>query len=136
MSRSLTLINETITTALTGEVRGASDGDVLAGRDGIVAQANLTYGSGGTSVAVYIQTSFDAGATWTDIAAFAFTTASARKALAVARESVTTDVVLADGALTGDTAVGGLLGNRLRAKLTTTGIYAGDTTLRVDVILI
>lgn len=136
MSRSLTLINETITTAITAEARSPTGGDVLAGYEGLVAQANFTYGAGGTDATIWIQTSFDDGETWTDIAAFNFTTASSRKALAVARASTTADVVLTDGALADDTAVAGLLGNRLRAKLTTTGTYSGGTTLRVDVILL
>lgn len=136
MTRRTTLVNETITTALTAEVRNSSVGDTLNGVSGIVVQANFTYGSGGTTVDVYIQTTFDGGVTWTDIMTFAFTTASSRKILSVERASITADVVADDGALTDDTAVAGLIGDGLRAKVTTTGTYAGGTTLRVDAVLL
>ncbi len=43
----------------------------------ITIQANFTYGSGGTSVDAYVQSSVDNGVTWFDIANFHFTTSSA-----------------------------------------------------------
>ena len=66
-----------ITTAVTSQVTPA-----LIKRDfapeSLVIQANFTYGSGGTSADAWVQTSLDGGTTWTDIANFHFTTASAR----------------------------------------------------------
>jgi hypothetical protein len=36
------------------------------------------------------------------------------------------------GALAANTCKNGLLGNRYRAKYTTTGTYAGNTSVRID----
>ncbi|MEI9804097.1 MAG: hypothetical protein WDN48_06035 [Pseudolabrys sp.] len=41
--------------------------------------ANFAYGSGGTSCKVAIENSDNQGSTWTEVARFAFTTASAEK---------------------------------------------------------
>ena len=73
------LLNISPTTAQAGQV-----GPVLQVRGsptGINAsfEAIFTYGSGGTSADVYVQTSFDGGTTWVDICNFHFTTASASK---------------------------------------------------------
>ena len=40
-------------------------------------EAEFDYGTGGTSVDAYVQTSFDMGVSWIDVAEFHFTTASA-----------------------------------------------------------
>lgn len=89
-------------------------------------QANFTYsGSGGTSCKAWIQTSFDEGTTWIDVANFAFATTTARKisavktAIALAAAATPTDGTLAD-----NTILDGCLGDRVRAKITTTGTYA------------
>src|SRR5262245_42334919 len=47
------------------------------------AQCVFSYGSGGTSVDVYVQTSLDQGATWVDIMEFNFLLATATKISAV-----------------------------------------------------
>lgn len=101
----------------------------------LTAQVNFVYGSGGTTVTVYIQISLDGGATWIDVMAFGFTTSSLKKAMNVtARTPITTPpAALNDGALTSNTAQDGILGPLVRAKLTTTGTYAGGTTVQVDI---
>jgi hypothetical protein len=122
---------QTITTAATfvGPVASnAAQGDVCA-------QATFTYGSGGTTCNVYVQTSIDSGVFWNDVAAFGFTTATLRKVQFLAYAvSVKVPVVLTDGALGNDTAIDGLLGNQWRVKIISTGTYAGGTTVRVDII--
>lgn len=98
----------------------------------LTLQGNFTYGSGGTTADAWVQTSFDGGATWTDIASFHFTTASARKVVNLsAATPVATQASPTDGALTANTAVDGLLGPLLRVKYASAGTYAG-TTLRID----
>src|SRR5258708_36908022 len=76
------LVNLNITTATTllvgsnFQIRGG-----VAGGDyptNMLLQANFTYGSGGTSVKAWIQTSADSGLTWIDIANFSFLLAPAR----------------------------------------------------------
>lgn len=130
-----------ITTALTGEV--ITDGTSAAGEDqafidrldGMTAatiSARFSYGSGGTSCKVWVQTSLDQGVTWVDIACFAFTTSSAHKMtnLSAALETAN-QLTPTDGALADNTNVDSILGDRLRVKITTTGTYAGSTTLAV-----
>lgn len=100
----------------------------------LTIQANFVYGSGGTNATAYVQTSLDNGETWTDIACFQFTTASARKIVNLsAQTAVTTQVTPTDGAMTANTAQDGVLGPRFRVKKASTGTYAGGTTLNIDV---
>ena len=100
----------------------------------LTAQANFVYGSGGTTVDAYLQTSLDGGVTWTDIANFHFTTASARKAVNLsAATPVTTPVALTDGSMSSNSCQDGLLGFIFRLKYVTVGTYAAGTTLRVDI---
>jgi len=109
-------------------------------------QANFAYGSGGTTVDVWIQTSLDGQATATDIANFHFTTSGARKGAHVSTyqpvgsplSSATapdaqTPITLTDGSLGANTVLDGIMGPYLRVKYQSTGTYAGGTTLRVDV---
>lgn len=119
----------TITAAAAGVLSTAVT-DLLA-MTALHVQAVFTYGSGGTSLTCYIQTSFDVGTTWFDIMCFAFTTASAtrissvRTATAVAANYTATDATLTD-----NTIKDGLLGDRVRVKYTSVGTYA-STTLRI-----
>jgi hypothetical protein len=120
-----------ITTAL-----GATAGPVLVLTNGsprqLTVQANFTYGSGGTSADAYVQTSLDGGATWTDIANFHFTTASARKIYNLSAATPVASIATPnDGSLSSNTAVDGILGTHFRIKYATVGTYAG-TTLQID----
>ena len=132
-----------ITTAVTGSVITSSTDsagtaieyvDRLDGLTAITAQFRLAYGSGGTTVKAYLQTSIDQGTTWVDIACVAFTTSSSTKVVNLSGLTAkTTAATPTDGSLTDDTCVDGILGDRLRVKITTTGTYAGSTTLSVRV---
>lgn len=117
----------TITTA------GTQTGEWVDGLEGALAVAanmRLAYGSGGTSVKVYLQTSLDQETTAIDIACFTFTTASANKARNLSSLTPkTTDVTPSDAALTDDTSVDGILGDRFRVKVVSVGTYAGSTVL-------
>ena len=96
-------------------------------------QATFTYGTGGTTANVYVQTSIDGGVFWNDVAAFGFLLATARKIQFLANSvSVKVPVVLTDGTLGNDTAIDGLLGFQWRVKIISTGTYATSTTVRVD----
>lgn len=112
---------------------GTQTGDWVDGLEGalsIAANMRLAYGSGGTSVKVYLQTSLDQETTAIDIACFTFATASANKARNLsALTPKTTDVTPSDGALADDTSVDGILGDRFRVKVVSTGTYAGSTVL-------
>lgn len=131
-----------ITTAVTGSVISSSTDsagtaigyiDRLDGMTAITAQFRFAYGSGGTTAKAYLQTSLDQGTTWVDIACEAFTTSSAVQIVNLSGLTPkTTAATPADGALADDSALDGVLGDRLRVKITTTGTYVG-TTLSVRV---
>ena len=127
------VLNQTITTAVAG-VAGSIfqfKGDVPRN---LTVQFALTYGSGGTSIDAYLQTSFDDGATWVDIAQFSATTANMTRLYNLSCLTPKTSAVTpTDGALTANTSLDGIIGPLLRVKRTTVGVYAGGTTLRVDV---
>lgn len=112
--------------------------DAVDGLDGMLAallQLRFAYGSGGTAVKVYVQSSADAGTTWYDVACVVFNTASETELLNLsALTPKTTLVVPTDGTLTDDTAVDGIIADRLRLKVVSTGTYAGNTLLSARLI--
>jgi hypothetical protein len=122
-----------ITTAVTAQVS-----PVLRSRDGTVPrnatiQCNLTYGSGGTTIDAWVQTSFDGGATWNDMANCHYGTSGGRFQYNLsAATPVTTEYTPTDGTLSPNTSKDGLLGTQFRVKYTTVGTYAGGTNLSID----
>jgi hypothetical protein len=125
----------------TGAITAASSGNLSAVAavrgmlpDSLSIQANFTYGSGGTSVDAYVQTSFDGGGTWMDIAEFSFTTSAAVKVFNLSRRTaVTTLATPTDGSLSANSAVDGFLGSQYRVKWTSVGTYGGGTSLVIDI---
>lgn len=127
------LANLTITTAQSAQVTAALQA-IDGALQSAVIQATFTYGSGGTSADAWVQTSFDGGATWCDVANFHFTTSTARFAFNLSSLTpVTTEYTPTDGTLAANTAKDGMLGPQWRIKWTSVGTYAGGTTLRVDI---
>ena len=131
------LLNQTITGALANQVgnvlqiRGGPGSAQLP--DGLVFQATFTYGSGGTSVNAWLQTSIDGELTWCDAVSFTqFATASARLIGSVTSTTALAMAAATDGTLAAGTVNAGLIGPKWRVKWTSVGTYAGGTTLRVD----
>lgn len=114
---------------------GTFIGDWVEDLDGILAlslQAQFLYGSGGTSVTVYVQTSIDQGQTPIDIAALQFTTASATSIVNLSGLTPkTTPAVPSQQALAAGTCLDGVLGDRFRAVVVVVGTYAASTILNV-----
>lgn len=130
MPTKLCLMNETITTAQTASLK-TSVGN-LARMKALAIYFNFTYGSGGTSVDAYVQTSFDEGTTWVDIAEFSGTTSSAKRIYNLsALTPVTTIYTPTDGSMSANTSKDGVLGHMLRVKFTSVGTYAGTSTMQV-----
>jgi hypothetical protein len=128
-----------LTTAVTGSViTDANDNAYIEDLEGMLAatlQLKFTYGSGGTNCKAYVSTSVDQGATWCDVACVVFTTSSATKIVNLSGLTPkTTAVTPSDGALADDTCVDGILGDRWRVKITSTGTYAGSTSLSVRMV--
>lgn len=121
-----------ITAALTAVT--STPVKLLSGVNVLGVHCKFVYGSGGTTVKVWVQTTFDQGLTWTDIMSFAHTTASLSRFSVVntypstAFSAVT---ALTDGTLADNTVLTGLIGHQIRLKYTSTGTYGGSTTLSV-----
>jgi len=108
----------------------------LAAMNSLSLQSAFTYGSGGTSVDVYLQTSLDKGITWFDIMNHHLLLATAFKLSSVnmfPSTPFTAGTTPGDGALAANTVLNGILGDRIRAKVVIVGTYAG-TTLALDII--
>lgn len=125
---AFTLAQLDITGALTASAQTPITG--LDGASAVAIMASLAVGSGGTTCVAVVQTSLDGGQTWQDIARFDFTTATQRKWCNIS--GLTPKGVAAYAALGAEGVTDGYLGTRLRAVVTTTGIYA-NTTLLVQV---
>lgn len=122
------LTNEVIT---TGSDSSGNAQEFINGLDfaaAVTLFCNFTYGSGGTTCAAIVQTSLD-GTNWIDIARFDFTTASAAKRCNLS--GLTPVAVAAVAVLSAEGQTDGILGDRLRAKVTSTGTYAGNTAVSV-----
>ncbi|NGO50432.1 hypothetical protein [Allomesorhizobium camelthorni] len=128
----------TITAAVTDSVitEGVSAAGVaqelidrLEGMASATLYCEFVYGSGGTTCAVIVQTSINQGSDWIDVCRFDFTTANASKTANLSAEAAA--AVAAVAALSVEGKVDGVLGDRLRAKVTSTGTYAGNTSVSV-----
>jgi hypothetical protein len=96
----------------------------LDGMRGLTAQIALAWGSGGTTIDAYLQTSVDGGATWIDIWNVHLLTASAVAVASFFTDEAVAPFTPSDGALASNTQINGVLGNMLRLKLVTVGTYA------------
>lgn len=99
----------------------------LGGMTSLTAWADLVYGSGGSAAILKLQTSLDQGSSWIDILRFDFAQAN-RKAIASVGvfASVAPATVAALGA---EGKLDNILGDRVRAILSSTGTYAGNTSI-------
>ncbi len=126
-----------VTAALTNEVitQGVSAANVaqafidrLDGMSAVTLFCNFVYGSGGTTCAVVVQTTLD-DVNWIDVARFDFTTASASKVANLS--GFLSKAVAAVAALRAEGVNDGVLGAKLRARVTSTGTYAGNTSVSI-----
>lgn len=103
----------------------------LAGMMYVAFETIFTRASGGTTLDAYLQTSLDGGTTWFDIMNHSYVTTDAKKISVTSGYSGTAltnapvPVVPGDGALTANTTVPGVLGDRLRIKYVIVGNYVG-----------
>jgi hypothetical protein len=123
MARMALMENVAITAAGTYTTDWVRD----VGAEDLVVQANFDYGSGGTAVKAYVQTSLDGGQTATDVMCFAFATSDARRVLSVdADAAVATPATPTDGSLADNTVANGIIGDMLRVKYVVTGTYVAS----------
>lgn len=118
-----TLLSKAVTTALSAEAQTAVKG--LKGAAALSLLAEMIGGSGGTSIAVLVQTTFDGGTTWLDIARFEWTTTASKKWCVV--QGLSAKALATYAALAAEGVNDGLLGDDFRAVITTTGTYTNTT---------
>lgn len=111
---------------------GTQTGDWVDDLDGMLSalvSLRLAYGSGGTTLRAYVQSTADGGTTVHDVAAVLFGAAAEHRLLNFTAAPVLSQVTPVDASLPDDTAVDGLLGTKMRLKIVSTGTYAGSTVL-------
>lgn len=128
---SAALTDEVITSASSSAGAAQEFIDRLAGMLSVSLQAKLVYSSGGTSIAAIVQTSLDQGATWIDVCRFDFATANSQKIANISAAAAAAPGAVA--ALGSEGKLDGILGDRLRCKVTSVGTYV-NTTLSVRAI--
>lgn len=116
-----TLAALAITTALTASAQTAIDS--LDGLTALTLEASWSGGSGGTSVTAVVQTSFDGGTIWREIARFDFTTSAAVKHANL--NGALSKAVTSYAALSADSVYDGVLGDHVRAVITSVGTFTG-----------
>lgn len=124
----VTLLNATLAGAVTADVTAGVFSMPCGRVESLVLQAVFTRAGGGTTAKAWVQTSFDGGTTWMDIANFAFTTTTATRLYHLTNAAVTSIATPVDGTLADNTAVDGFHGPLYRVKLTTTGTYTGASS--------
>ena len=105
----------------------------IDGLEGMLAASlsvNFTYGSGGTSLKVIIETSLDQGTTWIEVWRAAFATASEQNVVNLSGLTPKT-TPNTPAALSDDTCLDGMFGDRWRARILAVGTYAGNTSLSI-----
>jgi hypothetical protein len=112
-----------ITTPLTGQVQTTTDG--LEGMSAVTVECVFAYGSGGTSLSALMQTSLDEGVTWRDVVRFDFTTSSDVRYSNLSGLTPKSNVAYLALAAAG--VNDGLLGDQLRAVITSVGTYVNTT---------
>ncbi len=125
---SAVLTNEIITNGVSSDQVEQSFIDGLDWMAAATLFCNFTYGAGGTSVVAIVQTTLDS-VNWIDIARFDFSTAGAAKRCNLS--GLTPVSVGAVAVLAAEGQLDGILGDRLRTKVTTLGVYSGNTSLSI-----
>lgn len=134
-SRRVALLPNTVLAAAVANVPGSefsSPGALFA-----ALEAKFVRAAGGTTCKVWVQTSIDGGVTWFDIACFAFATTTGNKLHAVRMDApavLTPATVPASATLADDTVLNGIMGDRYRTLLTTTGTYTGASSIEVHAV--
>lgn len=108
----------------------------LDGMAGFVYQCRFAYGSGGNDCRVFLQASFDQGTTAVDLDCAVFDTTSDMLVLSFDGGNVQQrsgsppeSFTPTDGALADNSSIDGLMPDRLRVKIVSTGTYAGSTVV-------
>lgn len=118
-----TLAAVNVTTALAAVAQTAIDD--LDGMTAVTLTAEFQYGSAGATCSAVVQTTFDGGTVWWDIARFDFTTATRRAVCNL--EGLLSKAITTYSALASEGVNDGVLGGSLRCVVTSTGTYINST---------
>jgi hypothetical protein len=103
----------------------------LAGMLAVTLYAVFQLGQAGDTVKIYYQTSFDQGQTWVDVACLVFTNAGGRMMCNLSGlDKLAAWTAPTDGTLADNTVIDGPLGDQMRAKVISAGVY-GNTQVSV-----
>ena len=127
-SISAAVTNQVITSGVSAQGVAIAYVDRLEGLNAITFQANFVWGAGGTATKADLETSIDQGSSWLVICRLAFTTASAAKVATVSGLTPKTTAA-AVSTPSDDSCNDGVIGDRLRVRITTTGTYSGVTAI-------
>jgi hypothetical protein len=128
-----TLLNLTVTTAIPTSTTVPLQVRRPTQLNSILIHCVLQYGSGGTTVDAWIQTSID-GSFWMDVAQCHGALTNLSQYFNLHNQAtVTTPLALTDGTLAANTSVAGIVGPWWRVKYSSTGTYAGNTKWIINV---
>lgn len=121
---TFTLVNETITTAVTTQQFTTQTG--FAGIQSLTLEAVFT-GTGGSTAIALIRSRMDSGSSWREVARFDFSAAGSEWVTLTAAATS----IAAFSALSADSVLNGFLGSEFQAVVTTTGTWTnGNMTVR------
>lgn len=121
--------NSVITEGVTAAGVAQALIDRLEGMMAVTLFCEFVYGSGGTTCIVIVQTSINQSDDWIDVARFDFATAT--RSVVCNLSGLLSKGVTAVAALGSEGVNDGVLGDRLRCKVTSTGTYAGNSSVSV-----
>lgn len=124
------LTDEVITSLSDGQGNTREYFGDLEGMLAATIDINFVAGSGGTNCAVVIETSINQGTTWIEVYRALFTTSNGNRVVNLSALTPVTSPY-APAALSNDTVKDGILGDRLRSKVTSTGTYTGNASVSV-----
>jgi hypothetical protein len=136
MAERIQLLNATLAAAAANVAGTEFTG--LAKAKYIALEAKFVRAAGGTTCKVWIQTSLDGGVSWFDVACFAFATTSLNKLHALRYDPatpLTPATQPASATLADDTVLNGVIGDRLRTLMTTTGDYSGASSIQIHAVI-
>ena len=130
-NKGFTILSAAFTAA--GITAGAAITD-LEGMNRLSIQAKFTNSAAGTSANFYVQTTFDSGANWLDIANFLYSgVESGLRLFSLDPTAVTTQYTPTSGSLSANVVKNGLLGHHLRVVRDISGTYTGGQVVVVGV---
>lgn len=131
-NRRFTLLSAPITAAVAVTATTPEKG--LDGMRALDLLGSWSFTGSGTSVDAYVQTSFDSGTNWIDIAQLNYcgvSTPSGLRFYSLDDTAVTTQYTPTSGSLAENTVKNGVLGDELRVQYVTVGTYtAGVLTIK------